>query len=424
VVYQHPALFPDLTVTENLALAIGHAAAWRTIDWSAWRRRAVEWLTRAGANIDPDRLAGSLSMPEQQLVELAKAIGADARVILLDEPTASLTDHEVTRLFAVLASLRAQGAGIVYISHRLDEVLALADRITVLRDGQTVASLPTRDVDHASLVRMMAGRDAPDAAAARGVRSGPVALALRGMTSRQAGIADVTLSVHRGEILGLSGLVGSGRTELAEVLFGLRSFDTGGLTIGDQQVVIRSPADAIRHGLAYVPEDRQRHGVIAGMTIASNVSLAVLRDVTSRGFLDEPAERALADGFVNRLQIKTPSVDTSVATLSGGNQQKVAVARWLATNPAVLILDEPTQGVDVAAKAELHALMHSLAAGGLAIIMISSDLTEILAMSDRIAVMCHGRVAGILSGSDATAASVLALAFGVSPPAAAEAHEC
>ena len=419
VVYQHPALFPDLTVTENIALASGHASAWRSINWRAWRERAVEWLARAGADINPDRLVSSLSMPEQQLVELAKAVGAEARVILLDEPTASLTEHEVTRLFSVLSSLRAAGVGVIYISHRLDEVFTIADRITVFRDGHTITTRPRAGVKHGELVRLMAGKNGIDVVRHREATPGEVAIELRNVTSLRAGIGDVTLSVRRGEILGVSGLVGSGRTELAELLFGLRTIDSGTVSLGGRPVVIRSPADAIRHGLAYVPEDRQRHGVITAMTVGANTSLAVLPEVSSGGFVNSAAERALAERFVASLQIKTASVDAAVGTLSGGNQQKVAVARWLATNPAVLILDEPTQGVDVGAKAELHAMMRVLSGRGLAIIMISSDLPEILAMSDRVAVMRHGRIAGILPGPEATAESVLALAFGVTAPSLA-----
>jgi rhamnose transport system ATP-binding protein len=432
VIYQQPALFPDLTVAENIALTLDRAGAWHPIDWRARRRVAADLLTRAGAAFEADRLAGSLSMPEQQLVEIARAIGADARIILMDEPTASLTDREVDRLFGVIGRLRDAGAGVIYISHRLEEVLTVADRITVLRDGETVATAPRGAITRDEVVRHMAGRTTVGVGAStpmeartatsmevRTFRSAPAALDVRGLSSHAVGVHDVSFSVHRGEILGMAGLVGSGRTELAETLFGLHPIDRGEVLVGGVRVSIADAADAIRHGLAYVPEDRRRHGVVLDMSVAANTSLASLAAVSRRGIVQIRAEHALADRFVADLQIKAPAVEVDVTTLSGGNQQKVALARWLATNPSVLILDEPTQGVDVGAKAEIHALMQAMAARGLAIIMISSELPEILAMSDRIAVMREGTIHATVDRADATAETILALALAdAAPPGA------
>lgn len=417
VIYQQPALFPDLSVTENIAIALEAGPAWRLIHWRGRREQAVSLLARAGATFSPDRLAGSLSMPEQQLVEIARAIGANARIILMDEPTASLTNTEVERLFDVVASLRRDGAGIVYISHRLDEVFRLADRLTVLRDGETVATAARDAITRDDVVRHMAGRELTSVFPKRPVTVGDVALEVRGLSSIAAGVHDVSFSVRRGEILGIAGLVGSGRTELAELIFGLRRLDRGQILVSGRTHRIGSPAEAIAVGLAYVPEDRRRHGVMLDMSIAANTSLASLPHVSTRGVVQYDSERSLAERFKDDLQIKAPDVGVDVATLSGGNQQKVALARWLATNPNVLMLDEPTQGVDVGAKAEIHGVMQAMVDRGMAVVMISSDLPEVLGMSDRIAVMRDGTIRAIVDRADASPERILALALSQSPSA-------
>ena len=411
-IYQQPSLFPHLSVAENIGLALEGSHALRRVDWPARRRIAAELLTRVGAAISPDRLVETLSMPEQQLVEIAKAIGAEARVLIMDEPTASLTERETAQLFDVIARLRAHGAGIVYISHRLDEIFTIADRITVLRDGRTVATMPRTEVSRADLIRLMVGRELSSVFPKREVAIGDVVLELQGLTHRASGLRNVSLQVRAGEILGLAGLVGSGRTELAEVVFGLRPADSGEVRLRGTPVSIRSPQEAIRAGIAYVPEDRRQHGVVLEMSVSSNATLASLDRVSHAGLINAPAERRTALDYVDRLRIKTSSIDADVGSLSGGNQQKVALARWLQTRPAVLILDEPTQGVDVGSKSEIHALMGELAAEGVAIVMISSELPEILGMSDRIAVMQAGTVAGTLDRREATQAALLTLALG------------
>jgi len=411
-VYQQPALFPDLTVEENIALALENPGLLRRIDWRARRRQARELLERTGAEIAPERTVSDLSMPEQQLVEIAKAIGARARILILDEPTASLTDREVERLFRVIKTLRGEGAGIIYISHRLDEVAVIGDRVTVLRDGQTIATCNLCDVDRGELVRLMVGRDIHAIFPKRDVPIGAIALEVKGLGCRAAGIRDITFQVRRGEILGIAGLVGSGRTELAETLFGLTPADQGEIRLQDTVARIGSPAEAIRMRLAYLPEDRRQHGVVMEMPIAANASLANLRAVSRNGLIDNERERNLARKYVERLRIKAPSIYTETGSLSGGNQQKVAVARWLAINPEVMVLDEPTQGVDIGSKSEIHQIMGDLAEQGMAIVMISSELPEILGMSDRIAVMHAGTIAGILSRGEATQEKILALALG------------
>jgi rhamnose transport system ATP-binding protein len=409
-VYQQPALFPDLTVAENIALGLESAGVWRRVDWDARNRLARELLERAGADIDPARTVSTLSMPEQQIVEIAKAIGAKARVLILDEPTASLTEREVERLFRVVRALRDAGNGIIYISHRLEEIASIADRVTVLRDGQSIATRELRDVEPAELIRLMVGRDIAAVFPKREVPIGDVVLEVSGL--RSPAIHDVSFEVRRGEILGLAGLVGAGRTELGETLFGLTPATGGEIRLRGKVVRIESPPDAIALKIGYLPEDRRQHGVVLEMAIAANMSMASLGAVSRNGLLDGDAERRKARRFVDQLRVKTPSLYAETGSLSGGNQQKVALARWLAIDPDVMILDEPTQGVDVGSKSEIHQMMGDLAEKGMALVMISSELPEILGMSDRIAVMRGGRIAGILSRAEATQERVLALALG------------
>jgi rhamnose transport system ATP-binding protein len=434
-IYQQPALCPDLTVAENLALRLERGGAWRRIDWRTRRQRAETLLARVGASIDIEAPARSLRMAEQQLVEIAGALGAEARILLMDEPTAALTDREAVRLFALLRDLRARGTGIVYISHRLEEIEALADRVTVLRDGELVATRAIAELTRADMIRLMVGRDvesvyptravtfsssppstSSSAVGAAGVtRVDDVVLAIDGVGCRASGVRDVTLQVRAGEIVGLAGLVGAGRTELARVLFGLTPADTGIIRLGRTPVTIKSPADAVRQGIAYVPEDRRAHGVVQELSVAANVTLASLGGLTRHGLLDVRRERSIAADYIQRFAIKTPSLDARVGTLSGGNQQKVALARWLALSPRVLILDEPTQGVDIGAKSEIHRLIVDLATRGLAILLISSELPEIIGLSDRIAVMRAGTIAGTLARTEATPDALLSLALGHTP---------
>jgi rhamnose transport system ATP-binding protein len=410
-IYQQPALFPELTVAENMAMGLEPQGAWRRIDWPARRRRAKELLARVGVALDLDARAGSLRMAEQQVVEIARALGTGARVLLMDEPTAALSDREAQRLFGLIGELKGAGVGVLYISHRLPELARIADRVTVLRDGRVVETRPMAETSESDLIRLMVGREIAPVFPKRPVRIGPLALSVRGLGCRASGVRDVSFDLRAGEILGLAGLVGSGRTELCRVLFGLTPADEGEILLRGDPVHLASPRQASARGIAYVPEDRRRHGVIPEMSVAANTTLAVLGDVAAHGLLDFGRERDIAASFASRFAIKTPSLETPVGNLSGGNQQKVALARWLATRPSVLILDEPTQGVDVGAKAEIHRLMVDLADEGMAILMVSSELLEVLGMSDRIGVMRDGTLAGILPREEATQEAILGLAL-------------
>jgi rhamnose transport system ATP-binding protein len=411
-IYQQPALFGELTVAENIALGLERTGRWGRVDWRARQARAKALLARVGARIDPESDAADLSMPQQQLVEIARALGAEARVLILDEPTASLSKEDTDNLFRVVRELRAQGVGMIYISHRLEELPAIADRVTVLRDGTTIATRDMADVNREQLIQMMVGRELSAVFPKRTVPLGDTVLELRRVCCAAGGVRDVDLTVRAGEIVGLSGLVGAGRSELARTIFGLTPADSGEMRVCGRPVHIGSPGDAIRHGIAYVPEDRRRHGVVLEMPVSQNVTLAALGNLSRFGALDFRRERELAADYTKRLGVKTASIRSLVSTLSGGNQQKVALSRWLLTRPTLLILDEPTQGIDVGAKAEIHELMMELVAQGVAILMISSELPEILGMSDRIAVMHGGTIVSVLDRAEATPERVLARALG------------
>jgi rhamnose transport system ATP-binding protein len=411
-IYQQPALFPDLTVAENIALGLEPPGGWRVVRWRRRRDRARALLDRIGASIHPEAEVRSLTMPEQQLVEIARALGAEAKVLIMDEPTASLADQEAENLFRVARDLKSHGVGIIYVSHRLEELPRVADRVTALRDGSLVGTKLMGEVNRNDLIRMMVGRELSSVFPKVDVPKGEVVLDVKGLSCRASGVHDVTFQVREGEMLGVAGLIGAGRTELARVLFGLTPADAGSIALDGEQVTVRSPGEAIELGIAYLPEDRRRHGVILEMSVANNATLATLRAISNFGMLDFRRERDVATDLAKRLGVKTASVDDPVGNLSGGNQQKVALARWLVADPSVLILDEPTQGVDVGAKAEIHRLMGELAAKGLAIVMISSELPEILGMSDRIAVMHGGTIVGVLDRDGATQEAILELALG------------
>ncbi len=412
VIYQQPAVFPHLTVAENIALANESAGMWRKVNWKTRRAQASDLLERTGARISPDALVSSLSMPEQQLVEIAKALDAKASILILDEPTASLGERESENLFRLVKEMRSQGAAIIYISHRFAELFRLADRVTVLRDGSSVETRNMNETTTEQLIGSMAGRDLTISFPCRQVELGETVLEARNVSCKRLGVRNVSLSIRRGEILGLTGLVGSGRTQFAESLFGLSRMDGGEVYIDGSKVSIYSPEEAVRLGFAYVPEDRTRHGVIPDMSVAVNATLANLNRLFPHGFIRFRTEEERAQELSDRLGVKTASVYSLVKTLSGGNQQKVALARALMTNPKILLLDEPTQGIDVRAKSEIYHVIQKLAESGLAILMISSETPEILGMSDRVAVMVRGEIAAIVKTKDATPYSLLELAMG------------
>lgn len=414
-IYQQPALFPELSVAENIAIGLEKSGVMGLVDWHERHRRAAELLAQVGARIDPDIEAGDLTMPQQQLVEIARALGADAKVLILDEPTASLSEEDTHNLFKVIRELRSRGVGMIYISHRLEELPVIADRVTVLRDGQTIDTRLMSDVNRQSLIQLMVGRELSAVFPKREVELGNVVLELKRLGCTESGINNIDLSVRAGEIVGVAGLVGAGRTELGCTVFGLTPADEGGIFVRGEPAQIETPAAAIKHGIAYLPEDRRRHGVILDMQISANMTLASLDRMTKGRGMDFKLEKKVAAEYTQRLGIKTPAIFAPVSTLSGGNQQKVALSRWLVTKPSVLILDEPTQGIDVGAKSEIHELMTELAEKGVAILMISSELPEIIGMSDRIAVMYGGTIVEVLERSEATQERILALALGHDP---------
>jgi len=433
-IYQQPALFPDLTVAENIGLRLEGANSLSRVDWNSRRNQAQKLLRRIGADISPDAEVRSLSMPEQQLVEIACALGAGARIVIMDEPTASLTQKETGLLFAVILDLRSSGAGVIYISHRLEEIFQLADRVTVLRDGESVGtrnvcrsrgdetqtsqsesdkrlltSSPT--LTESELIRMMVGREISQIFPPAQSAPGETVLSLKNLGCTAGGVKNVSLDVRAGEILSLAGLVGAGRTELARTIFGITPADAGEIILRGEKVEIHSPQEAVARGIAYVPEDRRRHGVILEMPVAQNMTMGIHRRIFPGTWLRFGAERACALDFIRQLDVRAYGPEAPGHSLSGGNQQKVSLARWLATKPKVLILDEPTQGVDVGAKSEIHKIIRRLAKDGLAVLMISSDLPEILGMSDRIAVMRGGTIAATLPGKSG-AHEVMSAALG------------
>ena len=422
IIYQEFNLMPNLSVSENVFVGREPNAA-GLVRRRAMRRQTRELLDQLGVALHPDAIVRDLSVAEQQMVEIAKALSLNARLVIMDEPTSALTETEVAALLRIVRGLKERGLGVIFITHRLDEVLAVSDRVTVLRDGQNAGELSTAEATPERIVRLMVGRNLGDffrKEAAPSAATGRPALEVRGLgrtgTVRDAAaivLHDVSLSVRPGEIVGLAGLVGSGRTELVRAVFGADPFDHGEVLVDGRAVSIRAPRDAIRLGIGLVPEDRKAQALILGLAIRENISLAGLGSLARFGVVRRGAERARARHFVDALSIRTPSLDQKVVNLSGGNQQKVVIAKWLSLRPKVLIMDEPTRGIDVGAKAEVHHLMSDLARQGVAVLMISSELPEILGMSDRVLVMRQGRIAGELARGDATQESIMALATGV-----------
>jgi ribose transport system ATP-binding protein len=410
VIYQELALVPELGADANIFLGMERVRA-GALDRRAMRARAGETLASLGLPLaDPGTPVKRLSIAQQQLVELARALVRNARVIALDEPTATLTQTEVAHLFAQIGQLRARGVGIIFVSHRLDEIRRIADEVTVLRDGRAVWHGPARDQDDAGLIRLMVGRDVEY------VRQPPAAppapspvLEIAGLT-REPAFRDVSFAVRPGEIVALAGLVGAGRTEVARCLAGADRWTAGRVRLAGHDYRPRAPRDGIRRGLVYLPEDRKRDGLILGFTVGANITLPVLRRFARLGVIRRPAEHRAAQGVVERLQLRPPELNRLTRTLSGGNQQKVVLAKWLLADAAVLIVDEPTRGVDVGAKIELHRQIRALADRGKAVLVISSEMPEVLALADRIVVMREGRVAGELTADQATAERIMALA--------------
>jgi ribose transport system ATP-binding protein len=410
IIHQELALVPGMTVAENIWLGRAPTRL-GLLDEPRMVRDAALHLARVGADIDPTVTVGTLSLAQQQLVEIARALSLNARVLIMDEPTSALTERESQHLFATIASLTATGTAVVYISHRLDEIFAIGTRITVLRDGRNVATQAVRHADRRALVRLMANRDVDEVLRPNTHGVGAPRLRVEHLHHGTA-LHDISFTVHAGEILGFAGLLGAGRTEIARAVFGLEPFDRGTVYVDDVALDIGSPRDAIAAGIGFVTEDRKRDGLVLMRSVRDNIALPILRQLARLGLVHAARETAAADDAVRSLQIRTPSVAQQAQHLSGGNQQKVVLAKWLATGARILFLDEPTRGVDVGAKQEIYALINSLAEAGVAIVLMSSDLVEVIGLSDRVLVMREGRIAGEFARADVSAERVMACAVG------------
>jgi rhamnose transport system ATP-binding protein len=406
VIYQEPTLFPDLSVTENIFMGRQLLGAGRRIDRRAMYAEAARLFAGLGVNIDPRRPALGLSIADQQIIEIAKAISLDARVLIMDEPTAALSGVEVERLFAVARRLRDEGRALVFISHRFDEVFELCDTVTVMRDGSYVDTLPVADTDVDQIVAFMVGREVGDLFPKTPANIGAPVLEVRDLSSRGV-FHDISFDVRSGEIVGLAGLVGAGRSEIARAVFGVDGYETGTVTLNGRRVPQRNPRAAIKAGMAFIPEDRRRQGLVIDASVASNVAGVIRSSLTRAGLLTQAVENRAAAPWAARLEVKTNALDMNAATMSGGNQQKVVIAKWLATNPTLLIIDEPTRGIDVGTKAEVHRLLSELAGQGLAILMISSELPEVLGMADRVLVVCEGHLTADIPQDEATPENVM-----------------
>jgi rhamnose transport system ATP-binding protein len=409
-IYQEPMIFPDLNVAENIF--ISHQGRGAVVNWRRMYQEADAILAKLGVMLDVRSPARGLTVAAQQTVEIAKALSLNTRVLIMDEPTAALSAHEVMQLFKFVRTLRDQGVAILFISHRMAEVFEIADHVTVFRDGKRISSLPAAEVTPESAIRDMVGRELEAFFPKDTSQRGDLLLSVKGL-NKEGVFSDIHFDIYHGEILGFAGLVGSGRTDVALALFGIEPADTGEILLDGQAHQVRSPEQALDLGIAYVPEDRRGHGLMLPMSIAANISLPVLkRYLTGLGIVKRRDETRTAEDYRKQLSIRTPSVLLEVSKLSGGNQQKVVLSKWLNTRPRLLILDEPTRGIDVGAKAEVHHIINDLAAQGLGILLISSDLPEVLAMSDRILVMREGRQMGIFTRQQADQEKIMTAAMG------------
>jgi rhamnose transport system ATP-binding protein len=414
VIYQEPTLFPDLSVAENIFMGRQPLRGLRRIDTAAMRSRCRELFTRLGVRLDPDRPARGLSIADQQIVEIAKALSFDARVLVMDEPTAAVSGVEVERLFAVVRALREHGAAVLFISHRLDEVFALCERITVMRDGRWIATEPAAELTVERVIRLMVGREVSSLFPKLPVEPGEPRLEVRGLT-RLGYFADVGFAVRAGEIVALAGLVGAGRSEVVRAIFGVDRYDSGEVRVDGRRLRRGSTPAAIAAGVALVPEDRRQQGLVMELSVERNATLPRRWSLSRLGLLLGGAERRSARTWTERLRVKAARTSDPVATLSGGNQQKVVLAKWLSTEPRVLIVDEPTRGIDVGTKAEVHRLLSQLAADGVAVLMVSSELPEVLGMADRVLVMHEGRLVADIPRARADEESVMTAATGQGP---------
>lgn len=409
IIHQELMLVPEMSIAQNLFLGRS-ALKFGVLDTKKMNAVTREILDRFEIDIDPRTLMRRLGIAMQQMVEIAKAVSLNSEILIMDEPTATLTTQETEQLFALISRLSKQGVSIIYISHRLEEIFRIADRTTVLRDGSTVETLGAGDMNPTRIIKLMVGRDIDQLFVKTNVPTAEEAMRVEGLSSVK--VHDISLRIAKGEILGVAGLMGSGRTEMARAIIGVDPISSGTIYLGGRKVRISNPGDALLSGIGYLSEDRKKYGIIPEMSIGSNIALAVLKKLSTAGILNLKGKKNLADSFRRKLSIRSTSINMLIKNLSGGNQQKVLMARWLATEVPVLIFDEPTRGIDVGAKQEVYMLMSDLARQGLAIMMISSELREILAMSDRIVVMYNGGIAGELTPQEATQEKILHLATG------------
>jgi len=408
-IYQELSLFPDLDVAENIFIGRQPVTLGGRIDWRKLYAEADKLLASLGVHLELKQKARNLSIAQQQMVEIARAFSINARVLIMDEPTSSLTLKEAADLFRLVRRLKDDGAAIIFISHRLEELFELSDRVTVLRDGAYVDTRPVKDVTRDDLIRMMVGRTITDMFPKQDVQAGKVVLQVDHLT-REGSFRDISFELREGEILGMAGLIGAGRTNVARSLFGVEPPTSGTIQLDGRAIRITSPQQAIALGLAYVPEDRQLHGLIPPMNITTNIGLPMLQVYSRRGWLRNKVERSAAFNAARQMEVRANNIWQNARELSGGNQQKVVLAKWLSTKPRILILDEPTRGIDVGTKAAVHALMSKLASEGLAILMISSELPEVLGMSDRIIVMHEGYMTGHFTRAEATQEKIISAA--------------
>jgi rhamnose transport system ATP-binding protein len=409
-IFQEPMIFPDLNVAENIF--ISHQGRGSVVNWRRMYREAEDILAKLGVSLDVRSPARGLTLAAQQSVEIAKAISLKVRVLIMDEPTASLSAHEVGQLFKLVHTLRDQGVAILFVSHRMEEVFVISDRVTVFRDGKWISTKPRADVTPKSAIQDMVGRELGEFFVRENRSQGDLLLSVKNL-SKQSVFSDITFDIHRGEVFGFAGLIGARRTDVGLALFGVEPADSGEITLNGKPQQIRSPQQAIDLGIAYVTEDRRQLGLILPMSISANITLPVLKKyLNTLGLIRSKPEQDTAEDYRKRLSIRTPSIQLEASKLSGGNQQKVMLSKWLNTQPQLLILDEPTRGIDVGAKAEVHTIINELAAQGFGIMLISSDLPEVLAMSDRILVMREGRQMAIFSHEEANQETVMTAAMG------------